>query len=97
MNHTKPQVIIDLEEYQRLNKQIEILSTSGDGDTMTPLELQETTGRLLYVALNNPGVFRSKQDIDLGKFKAVIVSGPGPTSMGQHDSAPRMLVKFIRI
>ncbi len=81
MEFITPMVTIELKEYQSLQKQIEQLSTPGEGDDLTPVEQQECIGILLTRALNNPGLFRDPRtmgEIDLGKYWASISYPTGP-------------------
>lgn len=73
--------------------QIAQLTQPAVGDALSEAEQQEAAGRLLYVALNNPTVFRGTNEIDLGKFKAAIVTVPTSAS-GLPN--PTLTVKFIR-
>ncbi len=64
MTNSKPQVIIDLQEYQ------DLLGKNKDG--LTDWDYKIAMGELLYIALETPEIFEedniNKKGVDTGKY-----------------------------
>lgn len=76
--YSPKQITLDLQEFEDMKEQLTTLTSAEDGSSMTELDRQDAQGRLLYVALNNPGLFKfngPEAKIDLGKYTAHIKLG----------------------
>jgi len=96
MTHSKPQVIIDLDEYNALKKQIESLTQGTGEEGLTEFEYQDAIGRLLYSALSNPGLYRginNEVGITLGPYQISWIQQLQPAA---QDFAMTLRVKITK-